>query len=252
MKDLEGKRIIIAGGATGMGAALARRLAGLGALGVVGDVYQAGLDRLKADLGTGIVTFRFDLSDDASIAGLVARCVQEFGGIDGLAITGADTTQATLSKDAELLAMDPELWLRTYRINTIGPAMVMKAAIPHMIAGGGGTIVAVGSGSALTGMTRLPAYMASKGALSTVVRHVAMTHGKDGIRCNGVHPGLIFKDDAPQSGIVNDRSEPPTNLLGRHGLADDIARILAFLLSEESGWLTGQIISANGGTRFRE
>jgi NAD(P)-dependent dehydrogenase (short-subunit alcohol dehydrogenase family) len=130
------------------------------------------------------------------------------------------------------------------RINVIGHAMLMKASLPHLIAAGGGSICVVTSGASYLGLPYLPAYSASKAALSALVRNVAAVHGKDGIRCNGVNPGHVVHDGRPDEGV--------TNPLRRFGRADDIASVMAFLLSEASGWITGQIVSANGGQGFRE
>ena len=127
MQDLAGKRIIIGGGATGMGAALAVRLTRLGAKVIVGDRNAEGLEKLKPDLqgpGTAI-TMVFDLMDDDSINSLVQRCVDEFGGVDCLAIPAADTSPETMQADTPILEMDPAIWHRVMRINVIGHGMLM-------------------------------------------------------------------------------------------------------------------------------
>lgn len=245
MHDLLGKSVIIGGGATGIGAALAARLVSSGANVVVGDISEPGLDALMPKLkGPGTaVPVAFDLAEDLSIDNLVQICVGEFGGIDGVAITGADLSPATAGADRPILDMDPKIWERVLRVNTIGHAMLMKAAIPHMISGNGGAIAVVTSGAAFMGSPTWPAYASSKAALGALVRSVALSYGKFSVRCNGVNPGRIVKE-----GI----HEEPSNALDRIGRPDDAARVLAFLLSEESKWITGQIISANGGASFRE
>lgn len=254
MEDLAGKRIIIGGGATGIGAGLALRLAKSGARLIVGDVNEQGLEALQPELereaGTA-VPMVFDLADDASIERLVQRCVDEFGGIDGVAIPGADTSRATMGADNSIFDMDPKIWERTTRINVIGHGMLMKAAIPHLIRSGGGSIVSVTSSASYLGMKYVPAYASSKAALNALVRHVANICGKDNIRCNAVCPGRVVndrKEDVARDEVVN---VPPTNAFLRFGTPDDVAQILAFLLSDESAWITGQIIST-GGAAFRE
>lgn len=245
MHDLLGKRIIIGGGATGIGAALAARLVRDGALVVVGDINRSGLDALIPTLeGPGsAVPWPFDLANDLSIEHLVQGCLSEFGGIDGLAIAGADLSPATAQADRPILDMTAKVWEGVFRINTIGHAMLMKAALPHMIDGQGGAIAVVTSGAAVMGSPNWPAYASSKAALGALVRSVALTYGKFAIRCNGVNPGRIVPD-----GI----DEAPNNPLERTGRPEDAARVLAFLLSEESNWITGQIVSANGGAGMRE
>lgn len=254
VQDLAGKRIIVGGAATGIGAGLALKLVKCGARVIVGDVNEAGLRELQPELereaGTA-VPMVFDLADDESIARLVARCLEEFGGIDGLAIPGADTSRATMSRDNTIFDMDPKIWERTIRVNAIGHGMLMKAAIPHMIANGGGSIVSVTSSASYLGMKYVPAYASSKAALNALVRHVANVCGKDNIRCNAVCPGRVVndrKDDVAREEVVN---VPPTNAFLRFGEPKDVASVLAFLLSDESAWITGQVIST-GGAAFRE
>lgn len=245
MHDLRDKRVIIGGGATGIGAALAARLVISGAQIVVGDINEPGLNALMPTLagpGTAIPVV-FDLADDPSIARLVQVCVREFGGIDGVAIAGADLSPATAEADRPILDMDPMVWERVFRVNTIGHAMLMKAAIPHMMNGKGGSIAVVTSGASFMGSPIWPAYASSKAALGALVRSVAQSYGKFGVRCNGVNPGRIVKEGV---------DEAPGNALGRIGRPDDAARVLTFLLSDDSKWITGQIVSANGGTSLRE
>jgi NAD(P)-dependent dehydrogenase (short-subunit alcohol dehydrogenase family) len=255
MQDLAGKRIIIGGGATGMGAALAVRLTRLGAKVIVGDRNAEGLEKLRPELeglpGTAI-TMVFDLVDDDSITALVQRCVDEFGGIDGLAIPAADTSAATMQADTPILEMDPKIWERVMRINVIGHGMLMKAAIPHMIKNGGGTIAVVSSEASFIGMDYVPAYSSSKAALQALVRHTARYCGKDNIRVNGVCPGLVINDRKTEVVRQEVVGAAPENPLGRHGRPDDVAKVLCFLLSSESDWMTGQTISANGGKFMRD
>lgn len=256
MKGLSGKRIIIGGGATGIGASLASRLTDEGARLVVGDINAAALHRAVSELvakGGSAFAMVFDLADEGSIAGLVRRCLDEFGGLDGLAIPGADLSAATLGNDLDILAMDPRIWERTLKVNLLGHALLMRAAIPHMISAGGGSIVTVSSGAAYSGADTMPAYAASKAGLHALTRHVARVCGKDNIRCNAVAPGLVMTEGAR----VNMTEEmialaKSTNALPRVGEADDLASAIAFLLSEESSWITGQVLSVNGGFAFRD
>lgn len=255
MQDLAGKRIIIGGGATGMGAGLALRLVKLGAKIIVGDRNEAGLKALEAELQDGpgeAITMVFDLMDDASIEALVQRCVDAYGGIDGLAIPAADTSPATMQADEPVTGMDPKIWERVFRINVIGHGVMMKAAIPHMVANGGGSIVVISSEASFLGMSYVPAYSASKAALQALVRHTARITGKDGIRVNAVCPGRVI--DHRQKTVSREEvvDQPPRNAIQRHGNPDDVAKVMCFLLSEDSGWISGQTISANGGSDMRD
>jgi NAD(P)-dependent dehydrogenase (short-subunit alcohol dehydrogenase family) len=256
MRGLKGKRIIVGGGATGIGAALALRLAEEGAHVCVGDVNADALKTLlpqlqKHDAKAMVVTF--DLADDASIEALVKRAVDAFGGLDGLAITGADLSHATLRHDFDLMRMDVKVWERTLRVNLLGHAVLMKAAIPHMVKAGGGSIVTTSSGAAHMGMDTMPAYSASKQGLHALARHVARLCGKDKIRCNAVAPGGVLSEwaQANMAQAVKDRALG-NMCIKRMGVPDDIGSAMAFLLSDEASWLTGQVISVNGGDQMRD
>lgn len=253
MRGLSDKRFIIGGGATGMGAALALRLAEEGARLLVGDVNAAGLDALASASNGAIRTQPFDLLDEASIGRLVARAVADFGGLDGVAITGADLSRQTMTADLPVTDFSPEIWGHVLRVNTIGHGLLMKAAIPHLKAAGGGSIVSVTSAAAYEGGDWIPAYGASKAALHALIRHVARIGGRDWIRCNGIAPGLV--ETAGAMANVSDElraSILASQPLQRLGAPEDMASAMAFLLSDEARWITGQVIAVNGGSMFRD
>jgi NAD(P)-dependent dehydrogenase (short-subunit alcohol dehydrogenase family) len=256
MKGIKGKRIIIGGGATGMGAALAERAAAEGARVVVGDINQPALEALVDGIvkkGGDAIAVVFDLADAKSIDNLVATCVSKFGGVDGVAIPGADLSPATLGNDLDILHMDADIWRRTLEVNLLGHVQLMRAAIPHMIAAGGGGIVSVSSAAAHYGHKHVPAYAASKAGLHAVIRHVSRLCGKDKIRCNAVAPGLVATKTA-KSGVAAERFKTALNEYTSHRLGEpeDLAAAMLFLLSDDSAWITGQVISVNGGYTLRE
>jgi NAD(P)-dependent dehydrogenase (short-subunit alcohol dehydrogenase family) len=255
MRGIEGKRFIIGGGATGIGAATARRLVEEGAKVVVGDINAAGLEALAPDLGGRkgeAVTFVFDLADPASTERLVQACVDRFGGIDGVAIPGADVSKENLGADLDIFNMQTSVWERTFKVNVLGHVHLMRLAIPHMIAAGGGAIVSVSSAAAYFGHKANPAYGASKAALHSVVRHVARLCGKDRIRCNAVAPGLVVTDKVKAN--MPERVAVALNEYASHRLGDpdDLASAIMFLLSDEGAWITGRVNSVNGGYIFRD
>jgi NAD(P)-dependent dehydrogenase (short-subunit alcohol dehydrogenase family) len=256
MRGVSGKRYIIGGGATGMGAALAERLVDEGASVVVGDInrpaVEALVDGLTEKRGKAVASV-FDLADVASIERLIETCVTRYGGIDGVAITGADLSKETLGNDRDILHMDTKVWERTLTVNLMGHVHLMRLAIPYLTEAGGGSIVSVSSAAVYFGHPHIPAYSASKAGLHTVVRHVARICGKDNIRCNAIAPGLVVTEGAkvnlPPGRIENALKEYASHRLGE---ADDIASAALFLLSDESQWITGQILSVNGGYIFRD
>ena len=252
MRGLKGKRFVIGGGATGMGSRLAVRLIDEGAKVLVGDINLPALDTLKAERD-GILVQHYDLADEASAEKLVAAAVEAFGGLDGVAITGADLSKATMGNDHPVPDMDVAIWERTNRVNLIGPAVLIRAAIPHLKAAGGGSIAAVSSGSAFNGMPALPAYAASKAGLQALIRHVARLVGKANIRCNGVSPGLVETPGAMVNLTPDMRERALADTpLPRFGQPEDIASMLAFLLSDDAEWITGQTFAVNGGAGFRD
>jgi NAD(P)-dependent dehydrogenase (short-subunit alcohol dehydrogenase family) len=256
VQDLSNKRIIIGGAAPeGMGGALAVRLVKAGARVIAGDVSEANLKELTPQLSTGpgkATTVVFDLADDDSIKRFVERGMAEMGGIDGVVIPAADLSKATLGNDRTLFDTDVKIWERTLRVNLIGHSQLMRAAIPHMNKSGGGSVIVISSEASHMGMDLMPAYSASKAGLQALVRHVARLCGKDNIRCNGVYPGLVHTRGGKVNMGPQDLDGASRNLFGRPADPDDIARLMAFLLSDDSSWITGQIIAANGGVSFRE
>jgi NAD(P)-dependent dehydrogenase (short-subunit alcohol dehydrogenase family) len=255
MKGLKGKRIVVGGGATGIGAACVTRLIEEGAHVVVGDINEAGLNKLVPDLAKKgkAIPVVFDLADEGSINSLIERTAKELGGIDGVVIPGADLSKGNLGNDHTVLDMQAAIWERTFRVNTLGHALMMKAAIPHLVKAGGGSIVSVTSGAAYLGLATMPAYACSKAGLHALVRHVARICGKDNIRCNGVSPGLVLTEGAKVNLTEEGKQEAISTLcIPRLGEANDLGSTMVFLLSDDSAWLTGQVISVNGGYAFRD
>jgi NAD(P)-dependent dehydrogenase (short-subunit alcohol dehydrogenase family) len=256
MRGLSGKRIIVASGATGIGAATAQRLAHEGARVLVGDINERGLEstvsRIRAS-GGEVEGLRFDLADASSITALVQACVERFGGLDGVANIGADLEVARGELGQDLLGMDVGAWERTLRVNLIGHALTIRAALPYLIRAGGGAIVGVSSAAAHGGFPDAPAYACSKAALNALARHVAQRWGKDNIRCNYIAPGWILSESARE---YLDREKHDAAVAGlpltRLGEPADTAALLSFLLSEDASWITGQVIAINGGAAFRD
>ena len=193
------------------------------------------------------------MAEPASIEALIAACVKQYGGIDGLANIGADVGTSTLPRDVEVSEMDIAIWQRTLRVNLIGHALLVRAALPHFIAQGGGAIVSVSSGAAYEGDRTMPAYAASKTGLHALIRHVARRWGKNNVRCNAVAPGLVLTAPAKAAFSPEALDEMLGRLpLTRFGNPEDLAASIAFLLSDDAAWITGQVIGVNGGHAFRE
>ena len=261
MRGLEGKRILVAGAGSGIGRELSIRLAEEGA-----DVLIAGISKHKlpetADLAAAaaerarrksrIATHAFDIAQARSIAELIQACSDQLGGLDGVAIPAAEVGLASMRADLALPDADPAIWDRVMHVNITGHMMLMQAALPLLKEAGGGSIVTISSMSAYLGRPSLPAYAASKAGLHGLIRHVARSAGVDGIRCNGVAPGLVMEDgrELPDPEMTKIMLEGQS--LKRIGRYNDVTGVIAFLLSDDAGWITGQVISTNGGFAFRD
>ena len=149
-------------------------------------------------------------------------------------------------QDGDLLGMDLDLWQRSAAINVTGPMLLCRAVVPLMIEHGGGSIINISSGQSLSGDIRNTAYAAGKAALNSLTRDIATQYGPQGIRCNAVAPGLIVAEGAPFPEAVRqmmvDNCPVP-----RLGTPRDISDAVVFLASDRSSYITGQVISVDGG-----
>jgi NAD(P)-dependent dehydrogenase (short-subunit alcohol dehydrogenase family) len=253
---LADKVAVVAGGARGLGAATAERLAAEGARVVVGDIEADGAKataaRIEAAGGTALAV-AFDIVDEASVRALIAAAVDGFGGVDLLHNVAADLSDRTLRRDTDAVDIDVAVWDRTMTVNLRGFLLTIKAAVPEMLRRGGGAIVNTSSAASFMGEAQRPAYAVAKAGVNALTRHVAGRWGKENIRCNTVAPGVILTE-ALRSGP--DSSELQRRILKavrvpRLGEPDDIASMVAYLLSDEAGYINGQVLSVDGGITMR-
>jgi NAD(P)-dependent dehydrogenase (short-subunit alcohol dehydrogenase family) len=256
MRGLKDKVFIVAGGATGIGAGTAERLAEEGALVTVGDINIAGADatveRISASGGRAIAV-EFDLADEQSVHQLIDRTVAEFGAVHGLHNVGADLSEGNLGRDTTLLDTEMEVWHRTLDVNLLGYVRTSRAVLPHLLEQGGGSIVNTSSGGSLGNDPMHVAYCASKAAVNHLTRRVANNWGKQGSRCNGVMPGLVMGETQERQ---NDQQMQQMFLVAakttRLGRPADLAAITAFLLSDEGEWINGQVWYIGGASHMRQ
>lgn len=256
MLGLTGRSFIVAGGATGIGAGTAKRLAAEGALVTVGDINIAGARstaELIAGAGGSAIAVEFDLSDDDSVEHLVEAAVAEYGGVHGLHNVGADLSEANLGHDTTVLDTGFEVWRRTLEVNLLGYVRTSRAVLPHLLDQGGGAIVNTSSGGSLGTDPVHVAYNASKAAVNQLTRHVANNYGKHGVRCNALMPGLVMGETQERQ---NDQQMQQMFLMAakttRLGRPSDLAAVTAFLLSDEAEWINGQVWYIGGASHMRQ
>jgi NAD(P)-dependent dehydrogenase (short-subunit alcohol dehydrogenase family) len=254
LQGLTDKVAVVVGGATGIGAATAARLGGEGCRVVIGDIAEdparLTVERIAAAGGTA-THVTFDLADPDSVAGLMRAAATTYGGVDLLFNVGAD--MSAIRADTDVVDIEFAVWDRVMTVNLRGYVAAMKYAIPRMLERGGGAIVNMSSAAAFQGEPARPAYATAKAGIGALTRHVASRWGKEGIRCNAVAPGFTATE------VIRSVPQWPELQAGalkrirgtRVGDPDDIAALVAFLLSAEGEWINGQVVNIDGGTVLR-
>ena len=251
MSRLAGKVAIVTGGAGGIGSATARELAREGAAVAVVDIDEANAAGVADEIrqtGGRAIAVGGDLAEEHTVRHVVQSTVAEFGRVDVLHNNAALTASAFLSRDTTVCEMSLDVWQRSLEVNLGSQLLMCKYAIPEMRKHGGGSIVNMSSGAALSGDRTRLAYGVSKSGVHTLTMYVATSEGKRGVRANTIVPGLILTDAARAH-----LSEDIIDGLGRAtltpylGQPKDVADLVVFLASEQSRYITGQMISIDGG-----
>jgi NAD(P)-dependent dehydrogenase (short-subunit alcohol dehydrogenase family) len=249
-QELNGKVAIItgAGGVGGIGAQTAQVLAKSGARVVLADLPKSRLEEttgaLQAD-GFDVAHHAVDISNEESVQALISFTRQKYGRLDILDNNAASQGQA---EDREVGSMSVELWDHLMAVNARGTMLMCKHAVPAMIAGGGGSIINISSGTSAAGDFYATAYAVSKGAINTLTKYVATQYGAQGVRCNALIVGLI-NTPTLQATLPPQLQEifRSHKLVQRLGKPQDIAEMVAFLGSDRSAFITGQLLPVDGG-----
>jgi NAD(P)-dependent dehydrogenase (short-subunit alcohol dehydrogenase family) len=245
---LNGKVALISGGAGAIGSATARRLAQDGARVVIGDLPGSNLHEVAESLrreGLDVVAQELDLEQEASIRTAIEATTKIYGRLD---VLDNNAALKGLKEDRAVAEMSAELWDRVMAVNARGTMLMCKYALPVMIAGGGGSIINISSGTSVAGDQYATAYAVSKGAINTLTYYLAAQYGSQNIRCNALLVGSVVTP-AMQRSLPEPMREilRSHKLLGRLGQPQDIAEVVGFLASDRSSWITGQLWSIDGG-----
>jgi NAD(P)-dependent dehydrogenase (short-subunit alcohol dehydrogenase family) len=243
-EGLEGKVALVTGASRGIGAAIARELAGAGAHVALSGREEATLQETVRSLpkGAHALAVKADVADTADLDRLVGAVVEKLGGIDILV-----NNAGLLPPAKQIYKADLDEWQTVMNINLRAPWYLSKLVHPHMKARGGGAIVNVASTSGLHHDIGLGVYGISKAGVVMLTEVCAKEWARDGIRVNAIAPGIV-KTQLAGSIIeymqARNMKPNPMNMLGE---PEDIARLVRFLVSDDSRFMTGSIIRIDGG-----
>lgn len=247
---LQDKVAIITGAGSGIGRAMAMIFAGEGARVLAVDIREeaaAETSRLIAARDQEAASYQADVRLTADVQGMIAAAMERFGRIDILCNNaGIGSTQS--------VAETPEdVWENVFAVNVRGCYLGCKYAIPHMLAAGGGIIINTASVAGMVGLKNRAAYSASKGAVISLTRSVAIDYVQDGIRCNCICPGTV---DSPWVQRLLDQAPSPDaeraalqarQPMGRLGLPEEVAKAAVYLASDDAAFVTGTSLVIDGG-----
>jgi 3-oxoacyl-[acyl-carrier protein] reductase len=244
--------VIVTGASVGIGANYSRFLAAQGAKVVMADIDEARLKALAVEIGQSggkVAPVRVDVTSQEDTERMAAFTLESFGRIDGL-INNAALFSALLPKRSSL-EIDAAAWDRVMAVNVKGPFLCCRAVLPQMRKQGAGSIINTSSNTVLSGVTGFLHYVTSKSALIGFTRSLAREFGPDGIRVNAIMPGLIETEAVKNGYSETDRQRAVAmRSLPRPQSPQDLNGVVAFLLSKESAFITGQSFNVDGGALF--
>jgi NAD(P)-dependent dehydrogenase (short-subunit alcohol dehydrogenase family) len=246
---LDGKVAVITGGASGMGMVASRLFAAEGAKVVLTDVADDAGEAVAAEIrlsGGEAAYVHADVAREADAEQMIAAAVDTFGRLDVL----YNNAGIMLGDDGSVTSTDETVWDRTLSINVKGVAFGCKYGVPAMISSGGGSIINVASFVAWMGAaTSQTAYTASKGAVLSMTREIAVEYARQGVRCNALCPGPIGTPLLAE--LLSDPGRRQRRFvhipMGRLGQADELAKAALFLASDDSSYMTGASLIVDGG-----
>lgn len=247
---LAGKIVLVTGAGSGMGRVASHMFAAHGAKIIAADMNETALrqtiDEASGTESESIVPVVGDVTNETDVRRMIGEGAERFGTINVLYNNAGIMPEA----DTSVVQTDPDLWDMVQRVNVKSIYLICKYAVPGMIESGGGSIINIASFVALIGCTNpQDAYTASKGAVLSLTRSLAVQYGPKGIRANAICPGPILTPMTEQ--LFPNEAEKMKRLnripLGRFGRAEDIVNAGVFLASDESSWMTGSQFVVDGG-----
>jgi NAD(P)-dependent dehydrogenase (short-subunit alcohol dehydrogenase family) len=251
MRRLEGSRAIVTGAGNGIGRAIAIRLSQEGASVALADIDEESAGRVAKELEGEALIYRTSVTSAAEVEALVSRVVEEWGGLDAMVNNAGVGVAATAPETTE------EDWQRVMDVNLKGTFLGMKYAIPAIRDSGGGSVVNMSSVAALAGLKDRAAYSAAKGGILALTRAAAIDHIEEGVRVNCVAPGTVDTPwidritagyDDPEEARKRMQARQPH---GRFVTPEEIAAMVAYLLSEEAASVIGACMVVDGGVTAR-
>jgi NAD(P)-dependent dehydrogenase (short-subunit alcohol dehydrogenase family) len=240
---------VVTGSGSGIGKALARRLASDGASVVIADIarFSESAAEIAKATGSRSLGLQVDVSSENDVARMAAEAVRAFGRIDILVNNAAVFSSLKLMPFEEI---GVDEWRKVMDVNIMGVALCCRACVPHMRKAGGGRIINLASGAPIKGVPLFLHYISSKGAVIAMTRGLARELGKDGITVNSLAPGftlsenVLSKEDHMKSGGIT----RATRAIPRDETPEDLVGAVSFLASADAAFITGQTLVVDGGS----